>query len=180
MPRGENDNGGRVTNNLEAGFRVCYGDPMETYTIGQLARAASVATSTIRYYERVKLLGPRGRTEGNYRIYDDGALQRLHFIRAAQAHGFTLRDISMMVDFRDGKKSPCREVQVLIENRLADLENRIRQLYHLREVLTSSLEVCRRRRRPARCRVMDELQTGADGPRSGRKGRPGSTSVNIS
>jgi len=46
-----------------------------TYTIGQLARAAGVPTSTVRYYERIELLQPAGRTAGNYRLYGEDALR---------------------------------------------------------------------------------------------------------
>lgn len=65
-----------------------------TYTIGQLARAVGVPTSTVRYYERIGLLQPDGRTAGNYRLYGKEALECLRFIRAAQATGFTLEDIT--------------------------------------------------------------------------------------
>ena len=137
------------------------------YTIGQLASAASVATSTVRYYERVKLLGPRGRTEGNYRVYGDDALERLRFIRAAQAHGFTLEDVGTMLAFQDGERAPCGEVQSLIERRLDDLDHRIRQLHHLKDVLQSSLRVCHRSRPTARCRVVEEIRSESSGPVGG-------------
>src|SRR6266516_2132117 len=39
------------------------------YNIGQLARAAGVPVSTLRYYERVGLLAPAGRAHNNYRFY---------------------------------------------------------------------------------------------------------------
>ena len=47
------------------------------YTIGQFARAVGVPTSTIRYYERIGLLQPSGRSGGNYRFYTDDSLTRL-------------------------------------------------------------------------------------------------------
>ena len=141
------------------------------YTIGQLARAATVATSTVRYYERVKLLGPRGRTEGNYRIYGPDSLDRLRFIRAAQAHGFTLEDVGTMLAFQDGERAPCGEVQNLIERRLKDLDHRIGQLHHLKEVLESSLRVCRRSRPTSRCRVVDEIRGQSSGPADPGPGR---------
>ncbi len=143
------------------------------YSIGQLARAASVATSTVRYYERVKLLGPRGRTEGNYRVYGPDALERLRFIRAAQAHGFTLEDVGIMLAFQDGERAPCGEVQNLIERRLDDLTHRIRQLHHLRGVLQSSLRVCHQSRPTARCRVVEEIREESSGSVRSRGQPPG-------
>lgn len=145
----------------------------QSYTIGRLARAASVAPSTIRYYERIALLGPGGRTEGNYRVYGDDALERLRFIRAAQAHGFTLHDIGAMLAFQDGRTAPCKEVQALIEARLADLNRQVEQLDRVRDVLRRSLRVCRRgRRRSAGCGVVEDLRSEASGRPSRSRRRP--------
>ena len=74
-----------------------------TYTIGQLARAAALPTSTVRYYERQGLLQPARRAENNYRVYRHDMLQRLRFIRAAQATGFTLDDVRTLLALCDGK-----------------------------------------------------------------------------
>jgi DNA-binding transcriptional MerR regulator len=41
---------------------------MRTYSIGQLATAAVVATSIVRFYERAGLPKPDARTGGNYRL----------------------------------------------------------------------------------------------------------------
>lgn len=146
----------------------------QRYTIGRLARAVGVAASTVRYYEKSRLLRPDGRTEANYRVYGPGALERLKFIRAAQANGFTLEGIAALLDLRDGTTAPCREVRTLIEERLADLETRVEQLRHLRTVLKSSLEICRRTADDATCRVIDTLNVASKGdrPSGGRRRSP--------
>ena len=100
--------------------------------------------STVRYYERSRLLRPDGRTEGNYRVYSPEALGRLRFIRAAQAIGLALTDITTLLDFRDGRTAPCREVQTLIEERLSELKKRLVELRHVQAVLHSSLRMCRK------------------------------------
>ena len=63
----------------------------DQYTIGELAKAAEVPSSTVRYYERARLLEPQGRTGGNYRYYTQESVHRLRFIRAAQAGGVHYR-----------------------------------------------------------------------------------------
>ncbi|MCH8135258.1 MAG: MerR family transcriptional regulator, partial [Proteobacteria bacterium] len=90
-------------------------------TIGALAKQAGVPTSTVRYYERRGLLRPEGRSEGNYRLYGEEAMDRLQFVRSAQAAGFTLSDISALLRFRDGDAAPCKEVQDLITVRPAQV-----------------------------------------------------------
>ena len=140
------------------------------YTIGQLAGAAGVPSSTVRYYERAGLVRPGMRTESNYRVYDDAALERLLFIRAAQGIGFTLVDIMVLLDFRDGRTAPCKEVQTLIETRLSDLERRSRELEHVGTVLRSSLRMCRRAERSGKCQVIERLKA-ASSPAAARSSR---------
>ncbi|MBI3839924.1 MAG: MerR family transcriptional regulator [Planctomycetia bacterium] len=109
-----------------------------TLTIGQLAKAAGVPSSTVRYYERIVLLEPESRSMGNYRLYGTIAMERLRFIRAAQAVGFGLDDISTLLN-----GAACRDVECLIERRLADVARRLRDLRHVQRVLASCLEECR-------------------------------------
>jgi MerR family mercuric resistance operon transcriptional regulator len=128
-----------------------------TYTIGQIARAAGVPTSTVRYYERIGLLQSEGRTAGNYRRFGEKALERLRFIRAAQATGFTLEDITVLIQLRDAPASACQDVQARIEERLADLERRLTDLQHVQRVLQATLTRCRETQQDGRCQLIDWL-----------------------
>ena len=65
------------------------------YTISQLSKAAEIPTTTVRYYERIGLVEPEDRSQGNYRLYSNESLKKLKFIRAAQAVGFTLEDVKL-------------------------------------------------------------------------------------
>lgn len=130
-----------------------------SYTIGQLARAAGVPTSTVRYYERARLIRTASRSEANYRVYDSAALERLVFIRAAQAIGFTLEDIAALLDFRDGTSPPCKEVQTMIETRLSEVDRRSKELAHVQAILKASLRKCRQAEQSGRCEVIERLKT---------------------
>ena len=66
-------------------------------TIGQVARATGVAATTLRYYEREGILTPTVRNGAGYRLYDAQAVERLQFLRSAQAVGFTLDDIRTLL-----------------------------------------------------------------------------------
>ena len=128
----------------------------EQYTISQLARAAVIPTTTLRYYERIGLLEPEDRSHGNYRLYGDASLHRLRFIRAAQATGFTLQDIEELL-----RAAPCGEVQELIEARLAQVRKRAAELRHLDRVLRRALDICREHEASGRCGVIDTLSAQA-------------------
>ena len=129
----------------------------KTFTIGELAKAAHVPSSTLRYYERIRLLEPEGRSEGNYRIYGEASLERVRFIRAAQSTGFELQDVATLLELRDGVAEPCREVQTLIEERLVKLEERTREIRRVKKVLASSLEVCQEAEKRGGCQVIETL-----------------------
>ena len=134
--------------------------PMATFTIGELARAAGVPSSTIRYYEREGLLRPSSRSPSNYRIYSESELERLRFIRAAQATGFTLDDVTQLL-----RPAACGKVQALIEERLAVVAERMKELRHLQKVLRASLAECHEHEVSGRCRVVDQLSARARTPR---------------
>jgi len=134
-------------------------------TIGVLARAGGVPVSTVRYYERVGLLRPSGRSGGNYRLYADEDLERLRFIRAAQATGFTLADIRELL-----RPTSCRRVQERIERRLADVGDRLGELRHVQRVLREALTLCLSHEASGRCAALDDLARSAGpGSRSSRR-----------
>jgi DNA-binding transcriptional MerR regulator len=132
-------------------------------TIGQLARTMQIAASTIRYYERIGLLLPEDRSHGNYRLYTDASRRRLRFIRAAQSIGFTLDDIRTLVSAQNGTGPSCRDVQTLIEHRLADIETQLNNLQQVRRLLKSSLRKCRTTKQPQRCHAIESLKAAAGG-----------------
>jgi len=148
-----------------------------TYTIGELARAAEIPTSTVRFYERRGLLIPDERSRGNYRLYGEASLERLRFIKAAQGAGFTLKDIDVLLEFRDGDSAPCGEVQGLIGARLAKVDEKIEHLQHVRDVLGRWMGVCRKVAKTGRCGVLDGLDRpcdcGGNGPPSTNWKKPG-------
>jgi len=111
-------------------------------TIGQLAAAAGVPASTVRFYEREKLLVPEARTGANYRTYTAASLERLKFIRAAQASGFNLSDIREMLALTHGDESPCKEIATLIQHRLADVRERMKELKRVARTLDRALKDC--------------------------------------
>ena len=131
------------------------------FTIGELARAAGVPTSTVRYYEREGILRPAGRSASNYRLYSEDDVERLRFIRAAQATGFRLEDVTQLL-----RPAPCRRVQELIEARLENVTARMRDLRHVQRVLRASLDLCREHEASGRCKVVDELSSSSRSKRS--------------
>ncbi len=130
-------------------------------TIGELAKAASVPTSTIRYYERTGLLRRPPRSASNYRLYGEEDVYRVRFIRAAQATGFTLVDVAELL-----RPSPCGKVQRRIEGRLEEVSARMRDLRHVQRVLKRALTTCQEHEPTGRCGVIDTLSASARAKRA--------------
>lgn len=129
----------------------------DRYTISQLAHAAEIPTTTIRYYERIGLVKPEDRSVGNYRLYSDQSLRKLKFIRKAQSTGFTLDDVKVLLTAEEGKAPGCREVQPLIEERLVDVRQKLLDLEEAERVLQSALEQCQQCRQRECCDVIVSL-----------------------
>jgi MerR family copper efflux transcriptional regulator len=108
--------------------------------IGELAEQAGISTKAIRYYEQIGILTPPARTASGYRAYDEAALGRLGFVRAAQAVGLTLVEIRQIIAFRDDGQPPCAHVTYLLRRHAADLEVRIAELRQLRGELRQLAE----------------------------------------
>lgn len=103
--------------------------------IGELAQRADVSVKTLRYYEAVGVLEAPPRTSGGYRSYGEEVVDRLRFVRSAQAVGLTLGEIREVVAFRERGESPCAHVLELLSTHAADVERRIRELRQLRREL---------------------------------------------
>ena len=88
-------------------------------TIGILSKNSGVPTDTIRYYEKLGVLGNPTRAENGYRMYGNEALNILHFIRRAKAMDFTLEEIKTLLTMGDEKNtSVCGDVLTIVESRL--------------------------------------------------------------
>lgn len=120
--------------------------------IGELARRAGTTTKTLRFYEQAGLLPEPDRTPSGYRDYDPAVLDRLAFVKAAQAAGLTLAEIREIVAIREAQGPPCEHVAGLLDAHAADLDQRINELTDLRH------EVERLR---ARARDLDPAACGA-------------------
>jgi DNA-binding transcriptional MerR regulator len=108
---------------------------------GQLAEAAGVNLQTLRYYERRGLLSEPDRTLGGHRLYPLEAVTVLRVIKAAQRLGFTLEEISDLLDMgrhRHGSR-PDAGLQARATAKLVDVEAKLADLGVIRDTLRTAL-----------------------------------------
>ncbi|HEY8592224.1 MAG TPA: MerR family transcriptional regulator [Sphingomicrobium sp.] len=109
-------------------------------TIGGLAKAAGVGVETVRYYQRRGLLPEPPRPPGEVRRYSAHDLKRLHFIRSAQAAGFTLNEIKELLEL-DASDDRAR-ARELARGRVAALDAKIEELREARQALAGLAAAC--------------------------------------
>ncbi len=108
-------------------------------TIGKLAARGGVPVSTLRYYDRLGLLRPQRRSGGGFRLYSEEAVQRLRFIRSAQALWVPLRDVRRILAVRDEGLAPCGHVLQLLSGQVRRLEQQMARLAALHRDLADLL-----------------------------------------
>jgi len=131
-------------------------------TIGAVADAAGVGRETIRFYEREGLVPDPPRSPAGYRLYGQETVGRLRFIRRAQELGFTLREISELLDLRVDDAAGCDAVEARARRKLADVERKISDLRRIGDALGRLVEKCAARERTGECPILEELEEGSD------------------
>jgi MerR family mercuric resistance operon transcriptional regulator len=129
---------------------------MKTLTTGQLAKEAGVNIETIRYYERYGLIPEPPRRESGYRDYTPGYIERIRFIKRAQALGFTLKEISELLSVADGKPA-CKDIRKFAEDKVKDIETRIHDLQQIKMVLNDLIKRCLGKRKISECPIIESL-----------------------
>jgi DNA-binding transcriptional MerR regulator len=101
---------------------------------------------------------PLPRSEGNRRCYGDSDLKRLTFIRHARQLGFDIEAIRRLLALQDQPDVPCDEIDALVAEHVAAVNDKIQRLLALRRELEKMLASCSGGR-VAQCRVIDSIAT---------------------
>lgn len=105
--------------------------------VSDLAAEVDVTTDAIRFYEREGLLPAPERSQSGYRQFDEAAVRRVRFIKGAQSLGLKLAEIRELLEIQDKGACPCGHTRELVEGRIAQLDQEIRELRSLRAELSS-------------------------------------------
>jgi MerR family Zn(II)-responsive transcriptional regulator of zntA len=110
-------------------------------TASVLAKRANVPLFTVRYYTRIGLLKPRRDLKNGYKVYRQSDKDRLKFITAAKELGFTLSEIEEILDRAVHDESPCPMVRDIVEQRIKENKEKIRELKRLQTRLENAAEM---------------------------------------
>ncbi len=133
---------------------------MDGLTIGTLAREGEVNIETIRFYERKGLIQKPPRNESGYRQFPIETLERIKFIRNAKELGFSLKEVSELLSLRLTPNTSCADVQKKAEEKIAEIEDKIKSLVKIKKALKNLTSACNRGAPVDECHFLEVLMKG--------------------
>lgn len=109
-------------------------------TASVLAKKTDLPVYTVRHYTRIGLLQPRVHAGNGYKVYQPSDAARLRFILAAKNLGFTLAEITQILDEAAHGDSPCPSVRKIIVRRIEENRRKIEELQKLQSKMESALK----------------------------------------
>lgn len=106
--------------------------------IHELSKVTGVSAHTIRFYQKSGLIkGSRKSnvTSNNYFHYDDEAVEKLELIRDAKLIGFTISEISQLMDAWFSKKLSVKQKVAVLDQKLNSIDQKIKQLQEMKKLL---------------------------------------------
>ena len=130
--------------------------------IGEAAAASGVSAKMIRYYEQVGLITAPARTASGYRVYAEADMHALRFIRRARDLGFTVEQISELMQLWRDRARASADVKRIALAHVGVLEAKMREIEEMAKALKHLAANCHGDRRPD-CPIIDELAHGSSG-----------------
>lgn len=103
--------------------------------IGELGKQTGVSVGTLRYYESLGLIEPSQRAENGYRYYTETAIQKIQFIKKAQALQFSLAEIKQILAIREQGNPACTTVRALLNEKIHQVDIQIQHIHEFKAEL---------------------------------------------
>ena len=126
--------------------------------IGDAANRSGVSAKMIRYYERIGLIPTASRTASGYREYEPRDVHMLRFIARARDLGFSVVEITELLDLWRDKDRRSADVKALAQARVRDLRHKIAHLQDMADTLEELANACAGNERP-NCPILQRLET---------------------
>lgn len=125
-------------------------------TIGKLARLAEVNVETIRYYQRRGLLAEPMKPCIGYRRYPADIVKHIRFIKRAQALGFTLNEVTILMKLEAARA--CGKTRALALKKINAIDQKLTGLTIMRRALTALVRQCDAGESAKRCPIIRVLE----------------------
>ena len=124
--------------------------------ISEAARLSGLSSKTIRYYEDIRLIKPAARGHNGYRQYDGHAVETLQFLARAREVGFDLQECRELLALQQNPSRQSRHARNLVLEKSQQLEQKIKQLQAMQELLQGMASRCSGDEGPD-CAILDDL-----------------------
>lgn len=124
-------------------------------TIGKIAKLAGVNVETIRYYQRRGLLSQPEKPHRGYRRYPSDIVNHIRFIKRAQALGFTLNEVAVLMELEVARA--CGVTRRLALDKIKAIDQKLAGLTSMRKVLATLVQQCGAGRSTKRCPIIQAL-----------------------
>lgn len=111
-------------------------------SITALARKTGVSSKALRYWEMLGLLPKASRSHSGYRRFPAEAVAYIGFVSRSKGMGLTLQQMRTVLKLARKGRSPCMEVETFIDQRIGELNAKIKSLSELLKSL-QALRQCR-------------------------------------
>jgi MerR family transcriptional regulator, copper efflux regulator len=106
--------------------------------INELSKRTGITAHTIRFYEKSGLI--KGKRDENiktnkYFHYDEETVEKLELVRDAKSIGFTISEISQLMDAWYNNKMSITDKLAVLDEKLESIEEKIKQLQEMKEML---------------------------------------------
>jgi len=125
--------------------------------IGELSKVTGCSVQTIRHYEKEQLIASAERSEGNFRLYDEVAVEQLLFIKHCRSLDLSLPEIRQLLGLSRSPGAQCGDVNRMMDRHIEQIEARIQELTKLNEQLRMLRRSCSNRRTVEQCGILRNL-----------------------
>lgn len=125
--------------------------------IGTLSSHTGLSVQAIRYYEQEQLVPAPGRSESNYRVYDETSVNHLLFIKHCRHLGLSLDEIKVLLQVKTTPNEMCTQINQIIDNHVAVVDRRLAELQALRLHLGALRTKCGDNQVAKDCGILREL-----------------------
>lgn len=128
----------------------------QQFSRGQIAKHTNIKAETVRYYETCGLLHSPARSAGGHRIYTEDHARILKFIRRCRELGFTVNEITGLIELSEEHHKSCSQVRDVTATHLAEVKGKIKDLKKMERTLQKMISQCDKTSSPE-CPIIEIL-----------------------
>ena len=124
--------------------------------IGTAAKLTKLSIKTLRYYSNIGLVNPKKNNMTSYREYSEEDILKLKFVGKARKFDFNIQECRELLSLYENKERSSREVKRITLKKIAQLDDKLKDLNELRTALNYLANNCHGDNRP-NCPILKEL-----------------------